>query len=266
MDIEALFSVKDKVVLVTGGSRGIGFMIAQGFVQAGSKVYISSRKAKACEETAAKLNALGPGQCIPLPADLQSLDQIKQLVTELSRRETHLDVLVNNAGATWGAPIDEYPESAFQKVMNLNVSRIFSLTQGLLPLLRANATREDPSRVINIGSVAGLNVPHFEAYAYSASKAAIHHLSRHLASRLGREFILVNAIAPGSFPSKMMDETWRKNKEQYLSRNPLGRIGSPEDIAGTCIYLASRAGNYTNGATIAIDGGLSHNNTREAKF
>ncbi|KAI9490136.1 hypothetical protein BDB00DRAFT_790531 [Zychaea mexicana] len=262
MDIEALFSVKDKVVLVTGGSRGIGEMIATGFVQAGAKVYISSRSSKACDETAAKLNALGPGQCIPLPADLQSLDQIKELVSELSKRETSLDVLVNNAGATWGAPIDEYPEFAFQKVMNLNVTRIFSLTQALLPLLRTNATRENPSRVINIGSVAGENVPNFEAYAYSASKAGIAHLSRHLAGRLGREFILVNTIAPGSFPSKMIAETWRKNKEAYLARNPLGRIGTPEDIAGTCLYLSSRAGNYTNGATIVIDGGSTHSSSR----
>ncbi|KAI9261485.1 hypothetical protein BDA99DRAFT_77401 [Phascolomyces articulosus] len=262
MDIEALFSVKDKVVLVTGGSRGIGEMIATGFVQAGAKVYITSRKAKACDEMAAKLNALGPGQAIALPADLQSVEQIKQLATELSKRETHLDVLVNNAGATWGAPVDEYPEAAFQKVMNLNVTRIFTLTQALLPLLRAKATREDPSRVINLGSVAGEYVPNFEAYAYSASKAAIAHMTRHLAGRLGRDYILCNTIAPGSFPSKMLAETWEKNKDAYLARNPLGRIGSPEDIAGTCIYLSSRAAAYTNGATIVIDGGSAHNNSR----
>ncbi|KAI9248016.1 hypothetical protein BDA99DRAFT_525562 [Phascolomyces articulosus] len=262
MDINALFSIKDKVTLVTGGSRGIGEMIAMGFVQAGAKVYITSRKVKDCEETAAKLNALGPGQAIPLPADLQNLDQVKQLVAELSKRETHLDVLVNNAGATWGAPVDEYPEAAFQKVMNLNVTRIFSLTQALLPLLRAKASSQSPSRVINIGSIAGEYVPHYEAYAYSASKAAVSHMTRHLSGRLGRDFILCNTIAPGSFPSKMMAETLRKNKESYLKKIPLDRTGTPEDIAGTCIYLASRASSYTNGATIIIDGGISQSNSR----
>ncbi|KAI7849557.1 hypothetical protein BDC45DRAFT_489069 [Circinella umbellata] len=262
MDIEALFSIKNKVTLVTGGSRGIGEMIATGFVQAGAKVYITSRKAKDCEETAAKLNALGPGQCIPLPADLQNMDQIKQLVAELSKREKHLDVLVNNAGATWGAPIDEYPEAAFQKVINLNVTRIFSLTQALLPLLRSNASRENPARVINIGSIAGEYVPVHESYAYSASKAAVAHMTRHLAGRLGREFILCNTVAPGSFPSKMMAETISKNKDAIIAKVPLGRIGSPEDVAGTCIYLASRASAYTNGATVIVDGGVSQNNSR----
>ncbi|KAL1928457.1 hypothetical protein VTP01DRAFT_2813 [Rhizomucor pusillus] len=262
MDIEALFSVKDKVVLVTGGSRGIGEMIATGFVQAGAKVYISSRSAKACDEVAAKLNKLGPGSCIALPADLQKLDDVKKLVAELSKRESHLDVLVNNAGATWGAPLDDYPEAAFQKVMNLNVNRVFTLTQACLPLLRAKASSENPSRIINIGSINGVTVPGFETYAYSASKAAIHHLSRHLAGRLGRERITVNAIAPGSFPSKMMAETLRKHGDAIVERVPVGRVGSPEDIAGTCIYLASRAGNYTTGATIVVDGGAIQNNSR----
>ncbi|KAI7875483.1 NAD(P)-binding protein [Lichtheimia hyalospora FSU 10163] len=262
MDIEALFSVKDRVVLVTGGSRGIGEMIATGFVQAGARVYISSRSAKACDEVAAKLNALGPGKCVAIPADLQKVDDIKKIVNELSKYEDHLDVCINNAGATWGAPIDEYPEAAFNKVLTLNVNRVFGLTQALLPLLRAKATQENPSRVINIGSINGEAVPNFESYAYSSSKAAVHHLTRHLASRLGREYILCNAIAPGSFPSKMMAETLRKHGDEIVARVPVGRVGTPEDVAGTCIYLASRAGNYTNGATIVIDGGAIQNNSR----
>ncbi|CAO0794092.1 unnamed protein product [Mucor circinelloides] len=255
MDIQNLFSVKDKVVLVTGGSRGIGEMIATGFVQGGAKVYISSRSAKACDEVAAKLTALGPGKCIALPADLQNVEDIKKLVAELSKRETHLDVLVNNAGATWGAPLDSYPDAAFQKVMNLNVTRIFTLTQACLPLLRANATQDIPSRVINIGSINGEAPPGLETYAYSASKAAIHHLTRHLAGKMGREHILVNAIAPGSFPSKMMAATLKERGDAIISAVPIGRVGSPEDVAGTCIYLSSRAGQYTVGAVIVVDGG-----------
>ncbi|KAI8639022.1 hypothetical protein BD408DRAFT_350779 [Parasitella parasitica] len=255
MDVQNLFSVKDKVVLVTGGSRGIGEMIATGFVQGGAKVYISSRSAQACDEVATKLTTLGPGKCIALPADLQNVEDIKKLVGELSKRETHLDVLVNNAGATWGAPLDSYPDAAFQKVMNLNVTRIFTLTQACLPLLRNNATEGTPSRVINIGSINGEAPPGLETYAYSASKAAIHHLTRHLAGKMGREHILVNAIAPGSFPSKMMAATLKERGDAIISAVPVGRVGSPEDVAGTCIYLSSRAGQYTVGAVIVVDGG-----------
>ncbi|KAI8366190.1 hypothetical protein BD560DRAFT_372198 [Blakeslea trispora] len=255
MDIQQLFSVKDKVVLVTGGSRGIGEMIATGFVQGGAIVYISSRSVKACDEVAAKLTALGPGKCHSLPADLQSVEDIKKLVAELSKREKYLDVLINNAGATWGAALDEYPDAAFQKVMNLNVTRIFTLTQACLPLLRARATKEVPSRVINIGSINGESPPSMETYAYSSSKAAVHHLSRHLAGRLGREHILVNAVAPGSFPSKMMAATLKERGDKIIASVPVGRVGTPEDIAGTCIYLSSRAGQYTVGATITVDGG-----------
>ncbi|KAG2234523.1 hypothetical protein BDF21DRAFT_437589 [Thamnidium elegans] len=262
MDISGLFSVKDKVVLVTGGSRGIGEMIATGFVQGGAVVYISSRSVQACDEVAAKLSALGPGKCIALPADLQSVDDIKKLVAELSKRESRLDVLVNNAGATWGAPLDEYPDAAFQKVMNLNVTRIFTLTQSCLPLLRANATKDTPSRVINIGSINGETPPSMETYAYSASKAAVHHLTRHLAGRLGHQHILVNAIAPGSFPSKMMAATLKDRGDAIIGAVPVGRVGSPEDIAGTCIYLSSRAGQYTVGAVIVVDGGALQSTSR----
>ncbi|KAG2214317.1 uncharacterized protein EV154DRAFT_489686 [Mucor mucedo] len=262
MNVQSLFSVQGKVVLVTGGSRGIGEMIATGFVQGGAIVYISSRSAKACDEVAAKLNALGPGKCIAVPADLQSVDDIKKLVAELTKRETHLDVLVNNAGATWGAPLDTYPDEAFQKVMNLNVTRIFTLTQACLPLLRANATKDIPSRVINIGSINGETPPGLETYAYSASKAAVHHLTRHLAGKMGQQHILVNAIAPGSFPSKMMAATLKSHGDSIISGVPVGRVGTPEDIAGTCIYLASRAGQYTVGAVIVVDGGALQSSSR----
>ncbi|KAF7721968.1 hypothetical protein EC973_003881 [Apophysomyces ossiformis] len=249
-----MLRVKDKVVLVTGGSRGIGEMIATGFVQGGAKVYISSRSAKACHLVAEKLNKLGPGRCIALPADIQQLDQVKALVTQLEKHETHLDVLINNAGAAWAAPIDTYPDSAFQKVMNLNVNRVFSLIQACLPLLRAKASSSKPSSIINIGSINGIQPPGVETYAYPASKAALHHLSRHLAARLGKEHILVNTVAPGPFPSKMTAETLKKHGDTIVASVPLGRVGEPEDIAGTCIYLASRAGQYTSGAIIAVDG------------
>ncbi|CAO3649850.1 unnamed protein product [Cunninghamella blakesleeana] len=258
MDTSKLFDVKDKVVLVTGGGRGIGEMIATGFVAAGAKVYISSRSADVCEKVAKELTAKGPGKCFSIPGDLQKLEDIKKIVEELSKVEDHLDVLINNSGANWNAPIDQYPPQAFDKVVNLNLNRVFTLTQACLPLLRAKATNDNPSRVINIGSINGLHPPsHMETFAYSSSKAAVHQLTKHLAGRLGREYILVNALAPGAFQSKMMAETLKKNSEQILKGIPIGRIGSPEDVAGTCIYLSSRAGQYTTGAVITIDGGAS---------
>ncbi|CAO3594374.1 unnamed protein product [Absidia cylindrospora] len=253
--INNLFSVKNKVCLITGGGRGIGLMLAKGFVSAGAKVYISSRDATTCEKVAQELSAMGPGQCFSIPGDLQKLDDIKNIVNELSKVEDHLDVLISNAGANWAAPIDDYPDSGFQKVVNLNLTRVFTLIQMCLPLLRANATMENPSRIINVGSISGETAPKLEMYAYSSSKAAVHHLTRHLAARLGSDNILVNAIAPGSFPSKMMAQTLKKDGDQILKGIPVGRFGEPEDLAGTCIYLASRAGAYTTGAVIAVDGG-----------
>ncbi|CAO3624686.1 unnamed protein product [Cunninghamella blakesleeana] len=255
MDIAKLFNVKDKVVLVTGGGRGIGEMIATGFVAAGAKVYISSRSGAVCEKVAKELTAKGPGKCFSIPGDLQKLEDIKKIVEDLSKAEDHLDVLINNSGATWGAGIDQYPSEAFDKVVNLNLNRVFSLTQALLPLLRAKATNDNPSRIINIGSINGELPPSFETYAYSSSKAAVHHLTKHLAGRLGREHILVNAIAPGAFPSKMMAATLKKDGDRIIQGIPVGRVGSPEDIAGTCIYLSSRAGQYTTGAVFPVDGG-----------
>ncbi|CAO3586452.1 unnamed protein product [Absidia cylindrospora] len=257
MNIPSLFNVKDKVVLVTGGGRGIGEMIASGYVAAGAKVYISSRSADVCTKIAQELSAKGPGKCVAIPGDLQKLEDVKHIIEELSKAEDHLDVLVNNAGANWNESIDTYPANAFQKVVNLNLNRVFTLSQQCLPLLRAKATSDHPSSVINIGSINGLQPPGMETYAYASSKAAVHHLTRHLAARLGSENILVNAIAPGSFPSKMMAETLRKNGDKIIANIPLHRVGTPEDIAGTCIYLSSRAGQYTTGTVIQVDGGAT---------
>ncbi|KAG2193765.1 hypothetical protein INT46_004447 [Mucor plumbeus] len=260
MDYRNLFNVQNKIVLVTGGSRGIGEMIATGFVAAGAKVYISSRSEEACEKVAAELNAKGPGKCFSLPANLQKLDEVKRLVEELSKKEDHLDVLVNNAGATWGESFVDFPDDAFDKVLTLNLKRVFSLTQACFDLLSAKSSTESPSSVINIGSVDGIRTPAQETYAYSASKAGLHHLSRHLAGRLGYDGITVNTIAPGPFQSKMMKATLDAFGDIIVAKVPVSRIGSAEDIAGTCIYLSSRAGQYTNGALITVDGGVTVNN------
>lgn len=248
-----LFSVEGKVVLVTGGSRGIGEMIARGYVENGAKVYISSRKAEVCDRVAEELSDYGT--CISLPFDLGGMAGIEGLADAIKERETRLDVLVNNAGATWGAPIDEYPEDGWDKTVDLNVKSIFFLTQKLLPLLRAAATAEEPSRVINIASVNGIAPPTLETYAYSTSKAGCIMLTRHLAKRLAPEHILVNAIAPGPFPSKMMAATLAQAGDAIAKNNPRGRIGQPEDIAGVAIFLSSRASAYTTGAVVPCDGG-----------
>ena len=250
-----LFSVKGKVVLVTGGSRGIGLMIARGFVENGARVYLSSRKAEVCEKVAAELG--GQGECIALPADLASEEECVRLAGELGEREPALHVLVNNAGANWGAPLAEYPDSAWDKVLALNVKAIFHLTRALLPRLEAAASPEDPARVINVGSIDGIQVPALETYAYSTSKAAVHHLTRVLAKRLAPQRITVNAIAPGPFESKMMAATLRSFGDAIVASCPLQRIGTPEDMAGVAIYLASRAGAYVTGAVIPVDGGIA---------
>lgn len=250
-----LFSVKGKVALVTGGSRGIGLMIARGFVANGVKTYISSRDAETCAAIAKELSA--HGDCIAIPADLSSSAGIATVSEALAKAEPHLDILVNNAGANWAAPIDEYPETGWDKVLNLNLKSIFFLTQALLPLLRKNASAEDPARIINTGSIDGLHVPGLETYAYSSSKAAVHHLTRTLARRLASENMTVNAIAPGPFESKMMAATLKNFGDAIVASVPRGRIGEPEDMAGTAIYLASRAAAYVTGAVIPVDGGMA---------
>ncbi|PVU96733.1 hypothetical protein BB561_000994 [Smittium simulii] len=258
MNVNTLFSVKDKVVLVTGGSRGIGLMIASGFVSNGAKVYISSRSADVCDEVAKQLTQTGPGKCISLPADLQNMSDIKALVGKLNFLEPDgINVLINNAGANWAQPIDKYTESGFNKVMSLNLTNIFFLSQKLIPLLEKKATKQDPARIINIGSVDGNTVSQHPTFAYGASKAGLHHLTRGMSIPLGQRNITVNAVAPGPFQSKMMKETLDKHGQEIVKKVPMGRIGEPDDMAGVCIYLSSKAGNYVNGSVIVVDGGSS---------
>jgi len=253
--VKQLFDVGGKAVLVTGGSSGIGRMIAQGFVENGARVTISSRKADVCEVVAAELSKLG--SCVALPADLSTEAGCIGLARELAEREPALHVLVNNAGAAWGAPLEEYPDAAWDKVLALNVKSVFHLTRALLPQLEAAASEEDPARVINIGSVDGIQVPLLETYAYSSSKAAVHHLTRVLARRLAPKHITVNAIAPGPFESKMMAATLERFGDALRDTVPLRRIGRPEDMAGVAIFLASQAGAYLTGAVVPVDGGIS---------
>jgi NAD(P)-dependent dehydrogenase (short-subunit alcohol dehydrogenase family) len=253
--MSGLFDIEGKVALVTGGSRGICLMIARGFVEAGAKVYISSRKAEVCDATAEELSKVGT--CLSLPADLASEGECVRLASELSAREEALHILVNNAGANWGAPLEEFPASGWDKVLDLNVKAPFFLTRALLPQLEKAGTSDDPARVINIGSIDGIQVPLLNTYSYSASKAAIHHMTRVLARELGARHITVNAVAPGPFESKMMAETLRNFGDSIAASAPLRRIGRPDDMAGVAIYLASRAGSYVTGAIIPVDGGIA---------
>lgn len=250
-----LFSIEGKIALITGGSRGIGLMIARGYVEAGARVYVSARKASACEEVAAELSKVGT--CIAVPADLSSEAEAVRLAGEIADREPALHILVNNAGANWGAPLAEYPDAAWDKLLALNVKAVFHLTRALLPQLEAAARPGDPARVVNIGSIDGLHVPALETYAYSTSKAAVHHLTRVLARQLAPRRITVNAVAPGPFESKMMAETLERFRDAIIGSCPMGRIGEPEDMAGVAIYLASRAGAYVTGAVIPVDGGIA---------
>jgi len=250
-----LFSVSGKIALVTGGSRGIGEMIAEGFVTNGVKTYISARKAGACDATAARLSEFG--ECISIPADLSSAEGIGALVGEIRSHEKQLDILVNNAGATWGAPIGEFPESGWDKIMTINVKSPFFLTQALLPLLENAASAEDPARIIMVGSIDGLNVSQMPTFSYGPSKAAVHHLTRTLAAHLADRNITANAIAPGLFPSKMTAATIDAMGDEIIRGTPLKRAGKPADMAGVAIYLASRASSFVTGVVIPVDGGLT---------
>jgi NAD(P)-dependent dehydrogenase (short-subunit alcohol dehydrogenase family) len=255
-DSVELFDLTGKVAVVTGGTRGIGMMIARGLLQAGATVYVSSRKADAV--AAAADNLAADGKVLGIAADLSRTDECRRLAEEVGGREGRLHVLVNNAGATWGEPFDAFPESGWDKVVDLNLKSPFFLTQAFLPMLEAAATPDDPARVINIGSIDGLHVNPMPHFPYSASKAALHHLTRHLARELGPRHITVNAVAPGPFESKMMafalDDP--ELRAAVAASSPLGRIGRPDDMAGVAVYLASRAGAYVTGAVIPVDGGI----------
>jgi NAD(P)-dependent dehydrogenase (short-subunit alcohol dehydrogenase family) len=254
IDVDSLFDIKGKVALVTGGSRGIGLMIARGYVEAGAKVYITSRKREVCDAVAEELSEIG--ECISIPMDLSTVEGCRQMASEISLREEKLDILVNNAGASWGAPLEEYPESGWDKVMDINVKSIFYLTKEMLPLLEKAATSEDPARVINVGSIDGIKASSVENYAYGPAKAAVHHLTRALAIRIGERMITVNAIAPGPFVSKMTAWLFEQYRPQIEENCPLKRIGEPGDMAGIALFLASRAGSYVNGTVIPVDGGI----------
>ncbi len=250
-----LFTLKGRTALVTGGSRGIGRMIAEGFLHHGAKVYISARKAGPCEETAKELSKIGP--CIALPLDASGADGAKKMAARYLEHEKSLDILVNNAGAAWGAPFDEFPESGWDKVMDLNVKTPFFLTQALHGALKAAATKDKLAKVINIASIDGIVVNPQETYSYHASKAGLMHLTKRMAIRLIRDNIVVTAIAPGAFASDMNRDA-RDHGEALSKVIPSRRIGTAEDMAGAAIYLASRAGDYVVGSTIIVDGGVSH--------
>jgi 2-deoxy-D-gluconate 3-dehydrogenase len=251
-----LFSLKGRVAVITGGSRGIGKMIAEGYLASGvSRVYISARKAGPCEATAKELTEKYDGECIALPIDISTVAGCQMLADEVIKREPRLDILVNNAGAAWGAAFDEFPESGWDKVMNLNVKSLFFLTRALAKPLRAAASAERPAKVINIASIDGIFVNPLETYSYQASKAAVIHLTRRMAAKLIRDNVVVTAIAPGAFQSDM-NTAARDHADAVAQRVPARRIGTPEDMAGVAIYLASRAGDYVVGNTIAVDGGV----------
>lgn len=255
MDLQKLFSLEGRVALVTGGSKNLGRHMAEGFIAAGAKVYISSRKADACEKTAAEL---GPN-CIPLPMDVSTVEGCKALAAAFAEREAKLDILVNNAGAAWGAPFEDFPESGWDKVMDLNVKGPFFLTQALYPQLKAAASKAHPAKVINIGSIDGIRLNPWETYSYHASKSAILYLTKHMAARLVQDQINVTAIAPGAFASDM-NKAARDHGDAVAGNIPNRRIGVAEDMAAAAIYLASDAGNYVVGDTITVDGGVAHAN------
>lgn len=252
--MDDLFSLRGRVALVTGGSRGIGRMIASGFLHQGAKVYISARKAEACDAAAAELSALGT--CVSMPADVSTLEGMRDLAARIAEREQQLDILVNNAGAAWGEPFETFSEKGWDKVMDLNVKTPFFLTQVLHGLLR-KAAASRPAKVINIASIDGISVNAWETYSYTASKAGLIHLTKRMALRLAQDNIVVSGIAPGAFASEMNKQA-RDHGDEVARRVPAGRVGTDEDMAGAAIFLASRAGDYVLGETIVVDGGVTH--------
>ncbi|MBV9997450.1 MAG: SDR family oxidoreductase [Caulobacteraceae bacterium] len=251
-----LFSLEGRTALITGGSRGLGKMIAEGFLAHGARVWISSRKSADCDATAAELSA-GGGFCRALPQDVSTVEGCQALAAAIGAREAQLDILVNNAGAAWAAKFETFPERGWDKVLDLNLKSPFFLTQALLPLLAKAASPERPAKVINVASIEGLTVSPLPSYSYQVSKAGLVHLTRVMASRLARDHIAVSAIAPGYFPSEMNTEA-RDDPEASASKVPLGRTGSAEDMAGAAVYLASRAGDYVVGSTLTVDGGIAY--------
>ncbi len=249
-----LFSLQGRTALITGGSRGIGRMIAAGFLAQGARVYISARKAAACDQTAKELSSMGV--CVSLPGDVSTVEGAQALAAAFAAREDKLDILVNNAGAAWGAPFDAFPESGWDKVVDTNLKAPFFLTQALSAQLR-NAAKVRPAKVINIASIDGVSVNPQETYSYAASKAGLIHLTRRMSLRLIKDNIVVTAIAPGAFASDMNREA-RDHADEVSGHIPAGRIGTDEDMAGAAIYLASRAGDYVVGSTLVVDGGVTH--------